>query len=72
MTEREEYTNRLVHRLNEVLVRDGIKITDWEEISLPDRVLLEALFAYEDGEIDREELNSKAVGYLHEIRRAAQ
>jgi len=69
MNEREAYAHRLLLRIFTVGAAVGpVPANFWDEMIPADTVLVEAVEAYEQGQIDRDELDSKATGYLNHWR----
>lgn len=69
MNERQSYVQRLLSRVWTLAAAAGPLPPNFgEEMELADLVLADAVDAYEGGQIDREELDSKATGYLNHWR----
>lgn len=70
--ERERYVFRLARRVCErvATITGGASVPPsvWEDIRIADDMLVEAALAYERGEVEKEELDQKAVGYLNHWR----
>lgn len=73
-----DYSRRLMTRLNRRIVEEspeGVGLSEIlgsDEVSPANTALGEALTAWEKGEIDKEELDQKAAGYLKHWREVAR
>jgi hypothetical protein len=65
---RERYVARLQQRILATLNEEGLSVPEWESLAEVDRALVAAMYAYEDGTIAKDQLDSKAIGYLNHWR----
>jgi len=65
--ERRAYATRMVTRLSGIIHNEGLTLPEWEHRNAAD-MLLEAIGEFEVGGITKEELDSKAIGYLQDWR----